>query len=176
MNPLFIKNKYAGLKKGYPVYINDVTVRGYTAKPGADIEVGSLLVRTDTPKLYESVQNKSAAVTDANEITGIAMATNVQLNRAYPGGDDPTSVPGGTQGDNAFIGEIPVEFVGDAPDENAPVYLITVAGTDPDALKGLVTANSTTSAALGTKLLLPQFKFTGLTDEAGTLTVIRKLY
>ena len=176
MNPLFINKKYEGLKKGYPVYINTDQIRPYTAKAGADIAVGSLLVRTAETKVYESVENKSAAVTDPNEIVGIAMATNVQLNRSYPGENNDTLVLGGTAGDNAKVGEIAVEFVGDAPVENAPVYLITVDGTDPDAVKGKVTANSTTSAALGTKLLLPQFRFTGLTNDAETLTVLEKLY
>lgn len=174
-NPLIIKDKYATLKLGYPVYINVDSIRAFTAKVGADITFGSLLVRTTATKVYESVQNKVAAVTDANEIVGIAMATNVKLNPVYPGGNATVSTKGGEQGDNAQNGEIAVQFVGAAPLENAPVYLITAVGTEPTAVKGLVTAVAA-PVSNETKLLLPQFRFTGLTDTANSLTVLKKLY
>jgi hypothetical protein len=176
MNPLIIQNKYSELKAGYPVYINVDSVRAFTAKVGADIKFGALLVRTTDTKVYESVENKSAAVIDANEIVGINMATNVKLSTAYPGTAAVTGIKGGEQGDNAQNGEIAVPFVGTAPLENSPVYLITVAGTDPGQDKGLVTSVSTSNAALGTKLELPQFRFTGLTDTTTGLTVLKKLY
>lgn len=176
MNPLFIKDKYAALKQGYPVYINVDRIRAFTAKTGADIPFGTLLVRTDEHRVYEGATNLADdVITDANQIVGINMATNVKLQTTY-GDDTSATLKGGQQGDNAQEGEIAVPFVGDAPIENDPVYVITAAGTDEDAEVGYVTKDSTESAALGDKLELPQFRFTGLTDTETGLTVLKKLY
>ena len=175
MNKLLLGRKYADLRKGYPVNINDVTIRAFTAKKdGQPIAFGELLVRTTEPRVYEGVVN-AATVTDANEIVGINLATNVKLAKTY-GDNQSAELQPGQQGDNAQIGEVAVKYVGDAPLENSPVYLITVAGTNPGQDKGLVTSVSTSIAALGTKLELPQFRFTGLVDTATGLAVLRKLY
>ena len=174
MNNLIIQESYAQLKEGYSTVINLNTIRGFTAKvDGTDeIQFGALLVKTATNRVYESAANADA-VTDPLQIVGVCEATNVKVNAVYPGVTTPITVKGGQQGNNMESGEIAVPFIGTAPVENSKVYMITVVGDQPAAQKGLV---SSVAAAVGTetKLELPQFRFTGLSE--GGLAVLKKLY
>ena len=174
MNNLIIQESYAQLKQGYATVINLNTIRPFTAKVNSTDEIafGELLVKTTTNRVYESAAN-AAAVTDALEIVGVCEATNVKVNQVYPGQTTPITVKGGQQGNNMEVGEIAVPFVGSAPVENSKVYMITVVGDQPAIQKGRV---STAAASVGTetKLELPQFRFTGLSESG--LAVLKKLY
>lgn len=174
MNNLIISESYAQLKQGYATVINLNTIRAFTAKvDGTDeIPFGELLVRTTTNRVYEGANNADE-VTDALEIVGVNEATNVKVNQVFPGQTTPITVKGGQQGNNMESGEIAVPYVGTAPVENSKVYLITAIGTEPTAVLGRV---STVAAAVSdeTKLELPQFRFTGLSESG--LAVLKKLY
>lgn len=174
MNTLIIQESYAQLKQGYPTVINLNTIRPFTAKVDGvlGVEFGALLVKTTTNRVYEDAAN-AAAVTDPLQIVGVCEATNVKVNPFYPGSTTPIKVNGGQQGNNMEVGEIAVPFIGTAPVENSKVYMITIVGDQPAAQKGLV---SSVAAAVGTetKLELPQFRFTGLSE--GGLAVLKKLY
>lgn len=173
-NPLIIQEAYAALKLGYPTSINLNTIRAFTAKVGADIAFGSVLIRTTALKVYEAAENVAVAITDANQVMGINESTNVKLNATYPGGAAVVDVQGGQQGNNMESGEIAVEYVGTAPSvENSPVYLVTVIGDQPAATLGKLTIGATGTQ---TVVLLPQFKWTGLIDSNLGLAVVKKLY
>jgi hypothetical protein len=176
MNPLILKGNYASLKEGYPVFINTDDIRAFTVLSTSDgIPFGSLLVRTANTKVYEAAQNLAAdTIDEAIDIVGVAMATNVKLNVTFPGGTGTlVEYEGGVQGDAMTKGEIAVPYVGTEPDENDKVYLVTNEGTDETAELGRVTADSSLTDA--TLLELPQFRFSGISDESG-LTVLKKLY
>lgn len=177
MNKLIIGAKYDTLKEGYPVFINTDDIRPFTVKSDSvGIPFGSLLARTTATKVYEAAQNLVAGtITTAQQIVGVAMATNVKLNPTFPGGQSSlVSYDAGQQGDNMSKGEVAVQFVGNAPIENSKVFLVTNNGDQPASTLGRVTAD----AAVGTETLLelPQFRFSGITDVAEGLTVLKKLY
>lgn len=176
MNPLILQNKYDTLKEGYAVYINTDDIRAFTVLSTSDgIPFGSLLVRTANTKVYEAAQNLAAdTIDEANDIVGVALATNVKLNTTFPGGDSLINYDAGQQGDNMSKGEVAVQYVGSEPVENGKVYLVTNPGTDGTAELGRVTADSTLTDA--TLLELPQFVFSGISDTAKGLTVLKKLY
>ena len=177
MNPLIIQAKYDSLKEGYPVFINTDDIRAFTVlSTSAGIPFGSLLTRTTATKVYEAAQNLVAGtITSAAQIVGVAMATNVKLNPTFPGGQGTlVSYDAGQQGDNMSKGEVAVRFVGTAPLENSAVFIVTDNGDQAASILGRVTAD----AAVGTETLLalPQFVFSGITDVAQGLTVLKKLY
>ena len=174
MNNLIIQDSYTQLKEGYATVINLNTIRGFTALvDGTDeIAFGALLVKTNTNRVYESAANADAVI-DALEIVGVCEATNVKVNQVYPAQTTPITVKGGQQGNNMEVGEIAVPHIGTAPTENSKVYMITVVGDQPAAQKGLVSADAA-SVGTETKLELPNFRFTGLSE--GGLAVLKKLY
>jgi hypothetical protein len=176
-NNLILQEKYDTLKEGYPVYINQDDIRAFTVLNTSNgVSFGSLLALTGTTKVYEAAENLvSGTITDANSIIGVALAPNVKLNTVYPGGFGTNiGLQGGDQGDNMSKGEVAVQYFGSVPDENDPVYLITANGDQPVAQLGRVSADST-SVGTEVKLLLPQFRFAGVNDDANALTVLRKL-
>lgn len=174
MNNLIIQESYAQLKEGYSTVINLNTIRPFTALVNSTDEIafGALLVKTATNRIYESAANADAVI-DPLQIVGVCEATNVKVNQVYPGQTTPITVKGGQQGNNMEVGEIAVAFIGSAPAENSKVYMITVVGDQAATQKGKVSADAA-SVGTETKLELPNFRFTGLSESG--LAVLKKLY
>lgn len=177
-NALIIQNKYDTLKEGYPVYINTDDIRTFTVEVGGgDVAFGSLLVKTAATKVYNAAQELAAGtITDENEIVGVAMATNVKLQQTF-GASTIVDYKEGDQGDNMSKGEIAVQFYGTAPVENGKVYLLTDEG-DQTGIADQVGRVHTATTAVGTEVYieLTNFRFSGITDTANSLTVLKKLY
>lgn len=177
MGNLIIGQKFGSLKEGYGINVNMNKVKPFVVnKDGSEIPFGSLLVRTSITKSYNAAQNLVAdTITIADQIVGVSLSTNVKLNTVFPGGNANVGELPGEHGNNLFVGEIAVQYVGATPLENTPAYIITNNGDQSIDTLGRI---STAAASVGTetKVLLPNFKFSGITDTDAALTVINKIY
>ena len=179
-NPLIIDAKTDELKLGYPVNINQNVVRRFTAFDGdvpiENIPFGDVLILGGSTKVYKSVENEVAGtVTLVTQVVGINLSTNVKLNTFFPIGTTTTNTVetnGGDDGNNIVKGEVAVEYIGSVPDENDGVYLITDNGDQVIGQLGKLSADAA-SVGTETKLLLPKFSWSGITQAADTLSVVK---
>ena len=149
------------LLKGYEVNINDIKTKTFTVASGATVEAGDILVYTSQPQVYKTIGTAESAATYDGKVAGIALATNVKLDKVFPqSASDKIEFEAGEKGANVIQGEVAVALYGTAPAEGAAVYYDV-------AHKAFTTSSSSTLAC-------PRFQFTGITE--GNLTVVRVLY
>jgi len=150
------------LKKGYEINSNDIKVKAaIIAQPASgtvpvEVAPGDLLVTTAISGAYHPV---TAAPAANRYVIGVALATNVKVDRYFP------QTPGGVKfisGDAVGVlkeGEIAVQLHGTAPFEGAPVYF--------DFTNKAYTATS------GGNVEVPGAKFTGRTENGLTVIACR---
>lgn len=121
MSLIFGSDGYNRLQVGYETNVNDTLRTAYAvANSETDgILPGDLLITTTAPKVYERAK---AALEDNQKIAGIALATNVMLDREFP--QSKTDVPflPGIRGAAVIRGSMAVPLHGNAPVEGAEVY------------------------------------------------------
>lgn len=153
-----------GFKKllhGHEVNINDIKTKTFTVAKDAEIEAGDILVYTETPQVYKTIATTEAATTYKDKVAGIALATNVKLDRYFPqSADDKVKFTSGEKGANVIQGEVAVTLHGAAPSEGDKVYYNVAQRAFTKTSEGM--------------LECPRFAFTGITE--GNLTVVRVLY
>ena len=145
-------NGFDKLKLGYERNVNQIETRTFTvaATETDGILPGDLLVCTDTTQVYA----KPSATTD--KIAGIALATNVKVDRYFPQSEDGVPFMPGDRGAALIHGDIAVKLYGTAPAEGDAVYYD-------------LTNKAFTKSSSGT-LAVPGARFTGETE--GDTTVI----
>lgn len=164
MAKIFGINGFGKVQLGFPVNINDCDIKPFTVTTDsnyvsdAGIPFGALLTYTGVTQVY-GTPDTLASITSA-DIAGIAVGTNVLLDRTFPEGPDGNAYPKGIAGGCLVRGEIAVKLTGDTPSEGDAVYYDV-------AEQAFTKSSSSTVACVG-------FKFSGITE--GDVTVINKLY
>ena len=145
-------NGFDKLKLGYERNVNQIETRAFAvASTETDgIMPGDLLVCTAQTQVYK----KASATNDV--IAGIALATNVKVDRYFPQSEDGVPFMPGDRGAALIHGDIAVKLYGTAPTEGQAVYYDL-------ANKAFTTESSGT-------LAVPGARFTGETE--GDVTVI----
>lgn len=149
------------LLRGHEVNINDIKTKTFTVATGAEIEAGDILVYTGKTQVYKTIGTTESASTYAGKVAGIALATNVKLDRYFlQSTDDKVKFVGGEHGANVIQGEVAVTLHGAAPAEGDKVYYNVAQKAFTKTSEGM--------------LECPRFAFAGITE--GNLTVVRVLY
>ena len=164
MAKIFGINGYGKVQLGFPVNINDCDIKPFTVSsnssyvPESGIPFGALLTYTGTTQVY-GTPDTLTELTSA-DIAGIAVGTNVLLDRTFPQSLSGDAYQSGCAGNCLVRGEIAVKLTGDTPSEGDKVYF--------DVSELAFTKTSTSNVeCVG-------FKFSGITE--GDVTVINKLY
>lgn len=144
------------LALGYERNVSQIRTRAFTvaATEKDGILPGDLLAVTDLPQVY-----KRADATD-NVIAGVAIATNVKVDTAFPQSDGEVAFKAGEKGSALIQGDIAVKLYGNAPKEGQAVYYD-------------LTNKAFTTVKEG-NLAFPGARFTGETE--GDVTVIYVQY
>ena len=149
------------LLRGYEININDIRTKTFTVAAGSKVEAGDILVYTDKTQVYKTIATTESAASYANKVAGIALATNVKLDRYFPqSANDKIEFEAGEHGANLTHGEVAVTLHGEAPSEGDAVYYN-------------IAQKAFTKVAEG-NLACTRFQFAGITE--GNLTVVRVLY
>lgn len=149
------------LLRGHEVNINDIKTKTFTVETGKEVQAGDILVYTGKTQVYKTIDTTESAATYAGKVAGIALATNVKLDRYFPQStDDKINFVGGEHGANVIQGEVAVALYGAAPSEGDKVYYNVAQKAFTKVSEGM--------------LECPRFVFTGITE--GNLTVVRVLY
>lgn len=137
---------------GYERNANQVKTRAFTVASTETngILPGDLLAVTGATQVYK----KLASTTD--KIAGIALATNVKVDRYFPQSDDGVKFDAGDKGAAVIYGDVAVKLYGTAPSEGDAVYY--------NLTQGAFTKDSEGNVAF------PGARFTGETE--GDVTVI----
>ena len=145
-------NGFDKLKLGYERNVNQIETRTFTvASTETDgILPGDLLVVTGQTQVYAKASSAS------DKVAGIALATNVKVDRYFPQSEDGVPFMPGDRGAVLIHGDIAVKLYGTAPQEGDAVYYDLTNE-----------AFTTTSAS---NLAIPGARFTGETE--GDVTVI----
>ena len=162
MGKIFGINGYGKLQLGFPVNINDCDIKTFTVAadaPEAGIPFGALLTYGTKTQVYSTPDELDSGLTAA-KVAGIAVGTNVLLDRTFPQSDNGDAFARGTSGGCLKRAEIAVKLTGDAPAEGDAVYF-------------KVSELAFTKESSGT-VALPNCIFSGVTE--GNVTVVNKLY
>jgi hypothetical protein len=137
---------------GYERNANQVKTRAFTVASTETngILPGDLLAVTGATQVYK----KLASTTD--KIAGIALATNVKVDRYFPQSEDGVKFDAGDKGAAVIYGDVAVKLYGTAPSEGDAVYY--------NLTQGAFTKDSEGNVAF------PGARFTGETE--GDVTVI----
>lgn len=140
---------------GYERNANQVKTRAFTvaATETNGILPGDLLAVTGATGATQ-VYRKFAASTD--KIAGIALATNVKVDKYFPQSEDGVKFDAGDKGAAVIYGDVAVKLYGTAPSEGDAVYY--------NLTQGAFTRDSEGNVAF------PGARFTGETE--GDVTVI----
>lgn len=120
MSLIIGKDGFKKFQVGYETNVNDSLRRGYAVSQSATggIRPGDLLVTTTAPQVY----NRATAALTTEKIAGIALATNVLLDKKFPQSDTEVVFDKGVRGAALIRGSIAVPFTGSAVLEGAAVY------------------------------------------------------
>lgn len=141
MSLIYGSGGYNKLLVGYETQVNDSLRRSYmVSKAQTDgIKPGDLLITTSAPQVYA---RPSAALSGAQKVAGIALATNVLLDKQFPMSDGEVTFSPGVRGAAVIRGSVAVPLTGTAPVEGAAVYYdftakaFTATSTDNISLPG----------------------------------------
>lgn len=141
------KDGYKKLLVGYETQVNDSLRRAYVVSQTQTdgILPGDLLITTSAPQVYA---RPAAALSGSQKIAGIALATNVLLDRVFPMTEGGVPFLPGIRGAAVIRGSIAVPLTGTAPLEGAAVNYD-------------FTAKAYTGTAGAGTIALPGARFTG---------------
>ena len=150
---------YSRLQLGYETNVNDTLRRAYAVSNAETdgILPGDLLITTDAPQVYA----RAKAALGTAKIAGIALATNVLLDRTFPQSKDDVKFLPGVRGAALIRGSMAVKLTGTAPAEADPVYYD-------------FTNRAFTNAAGSANIAFPGARFTGKTE--GNITEVYVQY
>lgn len=164
MGKIYGVSGYPRLRKGYELNINQIQTKAFqvsSAAPSTGIFPGELLIRTGVTQVYTNSDVLDNAGVVGN-YAGIALATNIKLDKSFPMSANGTSFLAGESGACLVRGEVAVDLTGTAPAEGDAVYY------------DISERAFTNSSASGANVALANMKFSGITE--GNLTVVNILY
>lgn len=170
MAPIYDEQGYKGIIIGYSTHISGETTETFTVDQAntAPINFGEVLIATSVDRVLRSATDLAGGtITDAIQVLGVALATNVNLNRTLPFIGLATSTGNqyrqGEQGNNMVRGRVAVTYVGaTVPTSGALVHLCTNSGT-PEEI-GKLSADPVIGTA---RIVIPAFRWftTATADE-----------
>lgn len=146
MSLIFGKDGYSKLLAGYETQVNDSLRKSFAvAHAQTDgILPGALLITSSAPQVYS---RPAAILSGTQKVAGIALATNVLMDKQFPMTEGGTPFMPGERGAVLIRGSVAVPLTGNAPTEGADVYYD-------------FTAKAFTATLLG-NISLPGARFTG---------------
>ena len=121
MSLIYGKDGYNKLQCGYETNVNDSLRGAYVVSSSQTdgILPGDLLITGAAPKVYT---RPSQALGGTQKIAGIALATNVLLDRQFPQSSTEVPFKPGVRGAVLLRGSVAVPLHGNAPAEGGSVY------------------------------------------------------
>ncbi len=121
MSLIYGKDGYNKLQCGYETNVNDSLRRSFSvASAQTDgILPGDLLITGAASQVYS---RPAGALAGAQKIAGIALATNVLVDRQYPQSAGEVPFKPGIKAAALIRGSVAVPLTGNAPTEGASVY------------------------------------------------------
>lgn len=126
MSLIYGKDGFKKLQVGYETQVNDSLRRSFTIANSetSGILPGDLLLTSSATQVYT---HAAGALQGTQKVAGIALATNVLLDPAFPQSSTEVPFKAGTRGVALIRGSIAVPLTGTAPVEGAAVYYDTTA-------------------------------------------------